>query len=114
VHELSLAEGTLELALRHARRAGARRVVALHLVAGEFTPLDPTSLEFYWDFVARGTPAEGARLRVRRIPARLTCLDCGADAGDDWRCAACGGSRLRLAAGDECYLEAIDVEGEAA
>ena len=114
MHELSFAESTLELALRHAREAGAQRVVGLHLVLGEFTALEPASLDFYWERITQGTPADGSHVQVRRIPAQLICSDCGAasDPHDEtWMCRTCGSPRLRLASGDECYLEAIDVEG---
>ena len=114
MHELSFAESTLELALRHAREAGAGRVVGLHLVVGELTPLEPTSLEFYWERITKGTPAAGSRVTVRRVPAQLACVDCGApcDARDEtWVCQACGSARLRMTSGDECFLESIDVEG---
>ncbi|HMK08768.1 MAG TPA: hydrogenase maturation nickel metallochaperone HypA [Anaerolineales bacterium] len=116
MHELSFAESTLELALRHAQQAGAQRVVGLHLVVGEFTLLEPTSLDFYWERITQGTPADGSRITVRRVPAQLACSDCGraCDPHDEsWACRTCGSSRLRLTSGDECYLEAIDVEGPA-
>jgi hydrogenase nickel incorporation protein HypA/HybF len=114
MHELSFAESTLELALRHARQAGAQRVVALHLVVGEFTALEPASLEFYWDRLTRDTPAAGSTVSVRRVPAQLACAACGAacDPRDEtWVCPSCGSPRLRMTSGDECYLESIDVEG---
>jgi hydrogenase nickel incorporation protein HypA/HybF len=117
VHELSLAESTLELALRHARDAGAVRVTGLHLVVGEFTPFEESSLDFYWDRITRGTSAAGSRVTVRRVPARLGCIDCGGSidpATETWTCPACGSRRLRLTSGDECFLESIDVEGERA
>ena len=117
MHELSLPESTLELALRHARQAGAARVIGLHLVVGEFTPLEESSLSFYWDRITRGTTAAGSQVRVRRVPASMACVDCGASidpATETWSCPACGSSRLRLTSGDECFLESIDVEGEAA
>ena len=117
MHELSLAESTLELALRHAQGAGATRVTGLQLVVGEFTPLEESSLSFYWDRITRGTPAAGSRVSVRHVPARLSCVDCGGSidpATETWSCPTCGSLRLRLTSGDECYLESIEVEGEAA
>ncbi len=117
MHELSLAESTLELALRHAREAGATRVTKLHLVVGEFTPLEESSLTFYWDRITDGTPAAGSRVSIRHVPARLSCVDCGRaidPVSETWCCPTCGSGRLRLTSGDECYLESIDVEGEAA
>ena len=116
MHELSFAESTLELALRHARAAGAQRIVALHLVVGEFTALEPASLEFYWERITRDTPADGSRVDVRRVPAQLACLDCGAACDpreETWLCQACGSPRLKMTSGNECYLESIDVEGAA-
>ena len=116
MHELSLAESTLELALRHARQAGAARVTRLHLVVGEFTPLEQSSLDFYWDRITRGTSAAGSRVSIQRVPARMACVDCGGSidpATEAWSCPACGSGRLRLTSGDECFLESIDVEGEA-
>lgn len=113
MHELSLAESTLALALRHAEKAGADRVTALHLVVGEFTTLEESSLGFYWERVCRGTPAAGSSLNIRRIPARLKCLACNEeyDVEDGtWHCPSCRGERIRMISGDECYLESIEVE----
>ena len=113
MHELSLAESTLELALRHAQKAGASRVTALHMVVGEFTTLAEASFGFYWDRVCRDTPAAGSRLNIRRTRARLKCLACGEEyeaGGDAWNCPSCTSDRVRLMSGDECYLESIEVE----
>ncbi len=113
MHELSMAESVLELALRHAREAGGGRIAALDLVVGEFTPVEESSLGFYWDRLTEGTPASGSTIRVRRIPARLECIDCRQavpPGAEEWVCPVCGKPRLRLVSGDECYLEAIEVE----
>jgi hydrogenase nickel incorporation protein HypA/HybF len=113
MHELSLAQHLLDLALQHAARARAERVTQLYLVVGEMAPLEETSLSFYWDQISLGTPAEGSSVRVRRLSLQLNCLDCGQsfEPGDrSWSCPACGSERVRLQGGDECYLEAIDVE----
>jgi Zn finger protein HypA/HybF involved in hydrogenase expression len=47
------------------------------------------------------------------MPLQLACLDCQGTfepGGATWSCPACGSERVRLQGGDECYLEAIDVE----
>lgn len=116
MHELSLAESALELALRHARDAGGGRISALDLVVGEFTPLEETSLGFYWERLTAGTAAAGSTIRVRKIPARLECIACRQEVqpgSEPWVCPACGKPALRLVSGDECYLEAIEVEESA-
>lgn len=113
MHELSLAESTLALALRHAEKAGATRVTALHMVVGEFTTLEETSLGYYWERVCWGTPADGSRLSIRRTRARLKCLACSQEyevEDGTWHCPSCQADRVRLVSGDECYLESIEVE----
>jgi len=114
VHELAVTESLLEIALRHGRGAGARRVTDLYLVIGQLSTYVDDSVQFYWDFVSQGTEAEGARLHFRRVPASFTCQTCGRVyelADGQLTCPGCGGSEVRLGQGDEFYLDSIEVEG---
>lgn len=113
MHELAVTQNVLEIALRHARQAGAARISAIHLVVGQFSSIVDDSVAFYWDFVAHDTLAEGARLEFRRLEARFTCQACGhvyPPQGETWSCPACGSSQVRVTAGEEFYVEAIEVE----
>lgn len=113
MHELSVTQSLLEIALRHAASAGASRINTLYLVIGQLSTIVDDSVQFYWDFVAKDTLAEGAQLEFRRIPARFNCLDCVREytpTDEDLACPACGGVRVKLLSGDEFRLEAIDVE----
>jgi len=111
MHELMVTESLLEITLRHAREAEAVRVTDLYLVIGELSSVIDDSVQFYWDFVSEGTPAEGARLHFRRIPAEMTCQDCGEtyDPKMNLTCPACEGSNVGITAGQEFFLEAIEV-----
>jgi hydrogenase nickel incorporation protein HypA/HybF len=116
VHELSIAENLLEVALRNARDAGGGRITDLHLVIGRLSSVVDESVEFCWQIVARGTPAEGSSLHFRRLGVAMRCLDCDAayaPEGDDLSCPDCGGAHVRFVAGTEFRLEAIDVDDEA-
>lgn len=112
MHELAVTESILEITLRHAAEAGATRVTDLHLVVGELSSIVDDSVQFYWDFVSEGTPAAGATLHFRRVPARLLCLACGHDYSprETLPCPACGSDRVQVTAGEEFYLESIDVD----
>ena len=113
MHELADTERLLEVVLHQARAAKARRVAALHLVIGQATTVAEDSVRFYWDSVSRGTVAEGARLLFRHVPTELLCLNCQrhyTPAQADPTCPACGSLRVRPVAGEEFYLEAIDIE----
>jgi hydrogenase nickel incorporation protein HypA/HybF len=59
VHELSLSSAIINTAVRH---AGGRRVSVVSLRVGRLRQVVPETLDFYFEFVARGTLCEGARL----------------------------------------------------
>lgn len=112
MHELAVTEQIKEIALRHAEAAGAERITDLYLVIGDLSSIVDDSVQFYWDFVSEGTAAAGARLHFRRIPAEMVCQACEHhySPSDALLCPRCDSGRVRVAAGDEFYLEAIDVE----
>lgn len=113
MHELSVTESILEIALRHAEEAKASRITDLYLVIGQLSSLVDDSVQFYWDLISKDTPAEHACLHFRRIPTELLCLDCNHQYQpkvDDLTCPACHSPRVKVVAGEEFYLEAIDVE----
>ncbi len=112
MHELAVTESILEIALRHGRAAGAAAITDLFLVVGELSTIVDESVQFYWDIVSEGTEAAGATLHFRRVPARLACRACGHTYSprQDLPCPACGGLDVAVLAGEEFYLETIEVE----
>ena len=114
MHELSVSSAVLDTALRHAR---GRRVSLVTLRVGHLRQVIPDSLEFYWGIVTRDTLCEGATLEQQVIPGRLRCDACS----EEWdveqpvfRCGACGGTQVTIAAGNELEVESIEVEEETA
>ena len=115
MHEMAITEQMLSTALRHAHAAGAARVTRLNVVVGELSSVVDDSVQFYWDFVAKGTIAEGAQLHFERIPGRLACGDCGTEfpmAEFSGLCPACQGPQVSVVAGTEFELQSIEVEEE--
>ena len=115
MHELSVTESLLEISLRHLKESGESRVTDLYLVIGQLSSYVDDSIQFYWDFIAKDTPAEGAKLHFRRVPAEMECLDCGnhyAPDDETLACPKCGGTHIRVAAGDEFRLESITVDSD--
>jgi len=113
MHELSVTENILEIALRHAGSAQATRITNLYLVIGQLSSIVDDSVQFYWDIISQGTQAEGARLHFQRIPTSLICRACDMHyqpVGDDLACSRCGSIDVRVECGEEFYLDAIDVE----
>lgn len=110
MHELSLSSAIVNTVVKH---ADGRRVTVVELRVGKLRQVIPDTLEFYFEFVARGTVCEGARLEQEVIDARLRCDGCG----HEWeieipafRCPQCAGSDVAIAAGNEFEVEAIEIE----
>jgi len=113
MHELTVTESILEIALRHAREQNARRITGLYLVIGEWSSVVDDSVQFYWDIISEGTIAKGATLHFRRVMAELVCQDCGQEyrpTSENMACPKCGGTNVKLKSGEEFFLEAIDVD----
>ncbi|NIS83090.1 MAG: hydrogenase maturation nickel metallochaperone HypA [Anaerolineales bacterium] len=115
MHELPVTESILEIALRHAEAAQASRVKSVFLVVGQLSSIVDDSVQFYWELIGQGTIAEGAQLHFRRVATEFECLDClqgYTPSEDELGCPLCGGANVRVVAGDEFFVEAIDIETE--
>jgi len=114
MHELPVTQSILEIALRHARRAGAGRILAINLTIGDLTGFVDDSIQFYFDYLSKGTLADGARLAIERIAARVRCSQCGAEyAPPDsriWTCPHCEALGGEVIAGKEFSVASIEVE----
>jgi hydrogenase nickel incorporation protein HypA/HybF len=113
MHELSITESLLEIALRHADSAGAKCISDLYLVIGELSSVVDESVQFYWDIIANETIAEGAKLHFQRVPTEILCLDCDTKyhpTNNQMACPNCDSIHVQILSGEEFFLEAINVE----
>jgi hydrogenase nickel incorporation protein HypA/HybF len=113
MHELSVTESLLKIALQHAEKANAKRVTDLHIVIGDLASMVDDSIQFYWEIIAKGTIAEKAKLHFDRVPAELQCMTCSEKyhpSDRELACPTCNGVNTRIIAGEEFALESIDVE----
>ena len=110
MHELSIADAIVQIALRH---ANGRPVAAVEVSVGHLRQVVPSSLEFSFELLTNGTPLEGARLELHEVTPRGRCRACDAESDlPDFplRCARCGGFDLELLAGEELTVDALEVE----
>jgi hydrogenase nickel incorporation protein HypA/HybF len=113
MHELSVTEGILSLALEHAKKAGATKVTAINLVIGRLSSIVDDSVQFYWDTISENTICFGAKLVFNRIPAVLKCNDCQTEYPIDRElapCPKCKGYNVIIVKGEEFYLESLEIE----
>jgi hydrogenase nickel incorporation protein HypA/HybF len=114
MHELAVTQSILDIALRHAERAGAERILGINLVIGDLTGFVDDSIQFYFDFLSKDTPAQGGKLHFERIAARVRCKTCNAEyAPPDsrlWACPECETLGGEIIAGREFSVSSIEIE----
>ncbi|MCL4466983.1 MAG: hydrogenase maturation nickel metallochaperone HypA [Chloroflexi bacterium] len=114
MHELSITESLLKIALAAGEKGGAVRITSIRIVVGDLTQVDPESVQFYLDVLAKGTIAEGALLAAERRPLRAACRDCGREFGVaefQFVCPHCNSGDTAIVSGRELYIDSIEVEG---
>lgn len=116
VHELAVTERILEIALKHAQAAGAVRVTDVNIVIGRLAGIADDSVQFFWELLSQDTLCVGSQLHFNRIPAQMQCQDCQhtyALEDELILCPRCSSARLKMLAGDEFYLDSIEIENPA-
>ncbi|NJP07522.1 MAG: hydrogenase maturation nickel metallochaperone HypA [Chloroflexaceae bacterium] len=116
MHELSVTQGILQVAVDAATEAGAQRITAIDLVIGDMSSIVDDSVQFYFDLLSRGTLAEGAVLRFRRETASAVCQQCNHQFTVNIPlvpcCPVCQSTQIRISGGRAFYVESIEVDDE--
>jgi len=113
MHELSVTESILSIALENAKKANASKVTSISLVIGRLSSIVDDSVQFYWDMLSQDTICAGSKLHFQRLPARIICKDCHTEyeIQEELRtCPSCGSFRVRFVQGEEFFLESIEIE----
>ncbi|WP_213992759.1 hydrogenase maturation nickel metallochaperone HypA [Sodalis sp. dw_96] len=113
MHELTLAQNTLEILEQQARANGARRVTGVWLSLGAFSCVEAESLNFCFDMVCRGTVAQGCVLHLEQQPAEAWCGHCRQQVTlpgvPILVCPLCGGHQLQTDAHDHIQIKRLEV-----
>jgi hydrogenase nickel incorporation protein HypA/HybF len=79
MHEVSIMEEAVRLAVDATRSAGKSRVLTLRLRVGTLSGVVPEAMRFAFDVVCRDTMAAGASLEIESVPAVCWCATCGVE-----------------------------------
>jgi hydrogenase nickel incorporation protein HypA/HybF len=112
MHEMSLAEGVLQLIEDAARRDRFTKVSTVWLEIGQLSGVEPEALAFCFDAVTRNTVAEGARLEIITLPGQGWCKACARTAPMTEvfdACPSCGDYPLRVTAGTDMRVKELEV-----
>lgn len=112
MHELTLAEQTLDMALEVAREQHASRIEELKLRVGPLSGVVDEALEFALASLTPGTMAAGARVSIVHVPLVCFCHHCHHPFESmtlSYRCPDCGEPSADIRQGREMDLVSIEV-----
>ena len=113
MHEMSLAEGMLQLIEENARTQGFGRVTEVHLDIGKLSNVEVEAMKFCFDAVVAGSLAEGARLVISQSPGQGWCMDCAQTVEHQALyapCPLCQGYQVQVTGGGEMQITSLEVE----
>jgi len=113
MHEMSLAEGVLQLIEDSAKTQDFSRVRTVWLEIGQLAGVEVEAMKFCFEAVVNDSIAQGAQLVIIEIPGQAWCLHCAEvvnvkalyDA-----CPKCGSHQVQVTGGNEMRVKELDVE----
>ena len=115
MHEMSLVRPLIQIIQEEAEAAGVEKVTAVHLVIGEGRDIVLHLLESMFQFMARGTVAENAKVVVQHVPYMVKCNQCGTEfhlevmQPEKWVCPSCHAYKdYKQVSGNEFYISKLE------
>lgn len=112
MHEMSLAEGVLQLIEDAARQQKFEKVITVWLEIGQLSGVEVEAMAFCFDAVTRDSVAQGARLEIIALPGVGWCMECSQSVPMSevfGECPQCGGFQMQVTGGTEMRVKELEV-----
>ncbi len=114
MHEVSIAQSILDIAITECRKAEYKRINSISLRIGKVSGVKVQSLLFAFDIIKIDTIAQGATLICEEVPVAGYCPEChnNFEVATELilACPECGGTRFKINGGRELDIVEIDVD----
>jgi hydrogenase nickel incorporation protein HypA/HybF len=113
MHELSIAQSIIDIALKEMQKANANHIREIELEIGNLAGIDYKSLEFALDVSIKNSPLEKAKILIFKPKGRAICLDCKHSfpcSNYIVECPECKSFHCKIAQGRELRVKSISVE----
>jgi len=113
MHEMSIAQGLLDIIKEEMDKHGARVLRSVRLQIGQLSAIVPESLSFCFEIMTAGTELEGARLNMEMIPLRGTCRKCNQEFEIKeyaFECPYCSSREIDTISGQELSIVEMEVD----
>ena len=112
MHEAALAESIIKIALDVAAENNSKKISAVGLKLGDMAGVEIEALSLSFNVLTKNTVAEGAELKINRVPISARCNKCGkffTVSHYNFFCPECEGI-LILQSGRELLVEFVDCD----
>lgn len=109
-----MTESILSSVLESAEKHGVTKILRVHLDVGELNDLKGEWIQHFFDYLSKGTLAEGAQIEVHSQPSEFTCHDCGTvfpltlNQVSGVTCPECGAGNCSLTGGSGFYIRDME------
>ncbi len=113
MHEGSIAQNLLAIAIEKAEEYKANTITLIRVKVGEFTGVNQSALEFAFNNFSQGTMAEKASLKIISSPLLGKCRNCNEVfkiKKDNFKCTKCHNLEIEIISGEDLYIEDIEIE----
>ncbi|MBW1779587.1 MAG: hydrogenase maturation nickel metallochaperone HypA [Deltaproteobacteria bacterium] len=113
MHEMSIAQGLLDIIKEEMDKHGARVLRSVRLQIGQLSAIVPESLSFCFEIMTAGTELEGARLNMEMIPLRGICRKCNREFEIKeyaFECPYCSSREIDTISGQELSIVEMEVD----
>lgn len=113
MHELSITQSIVRICTEEAEKHKIAKIDAIKIKVGELSGMVPECIQLYFDIVSKGTKAEGAELKIEKIPVTVVCLECGSENAVNSKfdcCPKCKSRNLKIIHGNEFYIDSLEVD----
>ena len=119
MHEFSISSVIVKTVLDSTEKNNGKRVLSIQLEIGELTLINVEQVTFWIHELFKGSLAEGAKVKVKTVKARIKCSKCGYEGGiksgqeDPLKqstfppCPKCSSFQILIEKGRECILRKI-------
>ena len=113
MHELAMVRSIYNVINEKIKEYGVNRVNQVRLIVGELTGVEDSTMQACFEMYIQGTPVEGAKLVIERVPIKVQCRICGNEYETRIpfsECPVCGNKSIKIISGKELYIDNLEVE----
>lgn len=114
MHELGITENIVRISVEEAEKNNALKITEIRIKVGRFSDLVPECIQQYFDVISEGTKAQGAILKIERLPLLIKCRNCNEQSenfsNNNSICPLCGSDNIKIIGGREFYIDSLEVE----